>query len=244
MLRSIPALLTISLSACHFHHGDHIMVDGVRLRAHHQEVLTLESWAPSGLEIGAHQGDIDVRHDEGPTVLVVTVHEREPGDASATVEQGKLVVRSHSGSPCAIGEVLLRTSGPVPGLSLSTGMGDVTLRQVKVEGYLSVYSGMGDLEIHHAGKPERVELSTGMGDVEARHLQCTRLTASTGMGDVELDGVESTEVELSSGMGDVEVVRSRGDRITAGTGLGDVELVESSFSQSKLDSGLGSVKER
>ena len=244
MLRSIPALLAIGLSSCHFHYSDHITVDGVRLREQHQEVLPLEAWDPSGLAIESNQGDIEVRHDEGPTVLIVTVHERVKGDAYARIEDGRLVARSHSGTPCAIGDVEVKTSGPIPGLSLSTGMGDVALHRVKVEGRLHVSSGMGDVEIHHAGKPGEIELYTGMGDVEANHVQCRQLKANTGMGDVEVNGIEGGELELNSGMGDVEVVRSSGKKIRAETGLGDVELIESSFSERRLDTGLGSVTER
>lgn len=244
MLRLSACLPVLALSACHISLHDHITVDGVRLPVHHEEVLTLDAWPAAGLVIQAHQGDVRVEHTDGPTTITVVVHEREPGEAHVHVEDGRLVARATNGAACAIGQVLLRTSGPALGLELGTGMGDVELRGVSVQGRLKLETGMGDVELHGAGEPQTIALSSGMGDIAATHLHCTRFKADTGMGDVRVDGLEAEEVELSSGMGDIAVERSKGDRIEASSGMGDVELVESSFLARDLDSGLGRVRER
>jgi len=244
MQRSLAALPILVLSACHISLHDHVTVGGVRLPFHHEEVLTLEAWPTSGFVIQAHQGDVRVEHAEGPTTLTVVVHERELGEAHAVIEDGRLVARAASGAVCAVGRVLVRTSGPAHGLELGTGMGDVELRGVGVEGRLKLATGMGDVSVHGAGEPQAIELSSGMGDIAATHLRCARFEAETGMGDVRVDGLEAEEAELSSGMGDVDVERSKGGRIQASSGMGDVELVESSFTTRDLDTGLGRVRER
>jgi len=244
MLRPLAFLPAAVLSACHISLHDHVTVDGVRLPVHHEEVLTLESWPAAGFVIEAHQGDVRVEQAERPTTLTVLVHEREPGEAHAHVEDGKLVARAVNGAKCAIGRVLVRTSGPVTGLEVSTGMGDVELREVRVEGKLKLETGMGDVEVAGAGEPQSVALSSGMGDVGAARLRCARFEAKTGMGDVRIDGLEGEDVKLSSGMGDVDVARSKGGRIEASSGMGDVEMVESSFTTRDLDTGLGRVRER
>lgn len=244
MSRFLAPLSFLALSACHISLHDHVTVDGVRLPVQHEEVLTLEAWPATGLVIRAHQGDVRVEHAEGPTTLTVVVHEREPGQAHAHFEDGKLVARAANGAKCAIGRVHLRTSGPALGLEIDTGLGDVELRGVRVEGRLAIETGMGDVTLSGAGEPQTVELASGMGDIAVTQLRCKRLEAGTGMGDVSVDGLEAEEVELSSGMGDVDVERSRGGRIEASSGMGDVVLVESSFTSKDLDTGLGSVRER
>lgn len=246
MSTSFPRLLacSLALSACHIRLHDDLTVDGVRLPFHHEEVLTLEAWPATGLVVEAHQGDVTVESSPGPITISVTVHEREAGMAHAHVEGGALVARASDGGTCAIGRVTVRGAGPVHGLKLSTGMGDVRLDGVEIVEHLALSTGMGDVDVTHAGKPRTIELSTGMGDVAVTHVHCVRLTAETGMGDVSIDGVETEEAELSSGMGDVDIERSKGGRVKAGTGLGDVELSESSFTSRDLDTGLGRVRER
>jgi DUF4097 and DUF4098 domain-containing protein YvlB len=244
MSRSLAIVCVLSLSACRIHLGQDLKVDGVRLPEHHEEVLTLDAWPSGGLTIAAHQGDVRVESAAGPTTITVIVHERTLGEAHAHLESGRLVARATNGATCAIGEVVVRTSGPARDLCLSTGMGDVVVSGVPVEGRLEAETGMGDVRVHGAGAPESIALSTGMGDIEAKHVRCARLSAETGMGSVLVEELEATEAVLSSGMGDVEVVRSSGTRVKAGTGMGDVELSASSFATRELDSGLGGVRER
>lgn len=245
MPRLVPVLCLPLFAACRFSLHDHVTVDGVRLPAHHEEVLALESWPATGLVIEAHKGDVSVERAEGPTTLTVEVLERAPGEAHAHMEQGRLVARATNGATCAIGKVSVRTSATVQGLVISTGMGDVRLEGVAVSGNLKISIGMGDIDVRAAGEPSTVELASGMGDISATGLRCAHFEAGTGMGDVSVDGLEATEqAELSSGMGDVEIERSKGARVKAGTGLGDVDLVESSFDARDLDTGLGRVRER
>lgn len=242
MLRSL--VLVLALSACHITLHDQVTVDGVRLPVHHEEVLTLETWPSAGLVIQAHHGDVRVEYAEGPTTIHVVVHEREPGEAHAHIQDGHLVAVATDGAVCAIGRVLVRTSGPALGLELGTGMGDVALHGVRVEGRLELATGMGDVELSSAGEPQAIELSTGMGDIDATHVRCARFEAETGLGDVRVDDLEAEGAELSSGLGDVVIERSKGGRIEASSGLGDVELLESNFAARDLDTGLGRVRER
>lgn len=244
MPRFLPCLPVLALAACHFSMHDDITVDGVRLPVHHEEVLTVEAWPAQGLVIQAHRGDVRVERCEGPTTITVVVHERELGEAHAHLEDGQLVARARGEAKCAIGDVIVRTSGPALGLEASTGLGDVQLSGVDVQGRLRLETGLGDIDLHAAGEPRVIELSTGMGDIAVTHVRCARLAAKTGMGDLSIDGLEAEDAELSSGFGDVDVERSKGGRLEASSGLGDVVLVESSFSSRALESGLGRVRER
>ena len=244
MLRTTFALGFLTLAGCHFPLHDHLVVDGVKLEHHHEEVLTLESWPENGLVIEARRGDVRVERAEGPTTVRVEVHERAPGEGHVHIDGGRLVARAANGAACAIGEVLVRTSGPAKGLVLTTGMGDVTLTGILAEGKLVLTTGMGDVLVLGIGSPERIELASGMGDVRVRGARCARLSADTGMGDIELEDVEAESAQLECGMGDVEVTRSRGGRLEASSGMGDVEVMESSFATNALDTGLGSVRQR
>jgi len=244
MLRTFLFACLAPLAACHLSFGDHVIVDGVRLPAKHEEVLTLESWPAGGLEIAAHVGDLSVEHGDGPITLTVTLLEREPGEAHAEFEGGKLVARAANGATCALGGVRVRTASAPGGLDLSTGVGDVRVDGVGVTGRLKVSTGTGDVDVRAAGEPDAIELATGVGDVSVSDVRCTRFAARTGTGDVSVRGLEASEdSELSSGLGDVQVARSKGKRVKANTGLGDVDLVESSFEKRELDTGLGRVRE-
>jgi len=238
------ALLPFALVSCHLHTGSRFVVDGVRLDAHHEETLTLESWPAGGLVLESHQGDITVERGPGPIELLVQVHEQRLGDAHVHLEGNRLVARATDGGTSAIGTIRLRTDRPLADLTLATGMGDIEFVEVEVSGRLECSTGMGDVRVRAAGKPDAVDLSSGMGDVQASAFACRKLAASSGMGDVDLDSVTAEEARLSSGMGDVSVVRCTGKTLAAETGLGDVDLVETSFETRELSTGLGSVDSR
>jgi len=244
MLRPLALLGVLFLSACHISLHDEWTVNGVRLDAHHEEVLTLAAWPSEGLVIDAHQGDLRVEEHDGAPTLTVEVRERTLGEARAVVEGGKLIARAENGATCAIGRVVVRAHGPVRGLSLTTGCGDVEVNGLAVEGALSVSSGVGDLTVERAGQPASLELETGVGDLSVSHTHTARLSAETGTGSVRCDDIEAADVTLESGVGDLEVAHSKVGRMKADTGVGDIELIESSFETKDLDTGVGSVHVR
>jgi len=243
---ALPATVVsvLLLASCRIGSHGAIEIDGVTLRETHEQELALEALPEGALVLEAHQGDVIVEYADGPTRLLVELHERTPGAAHAHLIEGRLVARTSDGSPCAVGDIRLRTRGPLQDLTLGTGMGDVALRRVRVEGALKVETGMGDVEVREAGEPSRVALETGMGGVEVVSLSCARLEAETGMGSIRVIEVETREGELSSGMGSVRIERSKGGSLRAESGMGSVEMIESSFVTHDLDTGLGHVKTR
>src|SRR6267142_2638368 len=97
---SLPVAFLVPLfAACHF---DEWTVDGVQLHAHHEEVLTLDAWPSEGLAVTSHVGDVRAEGHDGPITLTVEVREREPGEAHASIVNGRLVVKAANGVPCAI----------------------------------------------------------------------------------------------------------------------------------------------
>jgi len=116
-LALFPALL-VSLAACHLNLGDGITVDGVRLEAHHEEILTVEAWPASGVRIESQQGDLRVEPGEGVNTITVELFGRQLGQAHAALVDGQLVARAENGAPCAIGRVTVGaqrcTSGAGP----------------------------------------------------------------------------------------------------------------------------------
>jgi DUF4097 and DUF4098 domain-containing protein YvlB len=245
MLRPASLALASLLAGCHVSLHDHVTVDGVRLSEHHEEVVTLAEWPADGLVIEAHVGDIVVERGDGETTLTIELLEREPNEAHAHVDAGRVLARAANGATCAVGRVRVRTAALVRDLTIATGTGDVRVDGVEVAGALSLSTGVGDVQLRATGSADAVHLSTGAGDVDASGLSCARLEADTGVGDVRIDGLEASDaIELGSGVGDVDVQRSSGARIEASTGVGDVALSESKFVTRDLDTGLGSVRER
>lgn len=242
-MKRLAPLFLLAASGCHIGFDRGIVVDGVRLEQKHEEVLDLTEWSSTGLEIESHQGDIRIEPTAGATSITLEVYEENLGDARAAYENGVLVARTKSGRPCAIGDVLVRTAGPIPRLEISTGMGDVTLRDVAVQEVLRVVTGMGDIEASGPGVPREIELESGMGSVELENARCTRLRAKSGMGDLDLAGITAADAEISSGMGDVELRNSTFEQVKASTGMGDVDCVESSYVNGNFETGLGDVND-
>lgn len=248
---ALPSLTTLGLAlaltgagcagaGCHVSFGRGIVVDGVRLEHHHEEVLSTSGWGAQGLTVESPMGDVRVERSAAgeADTITVEVYEHTAGDATAALEAGKLVVRSRSGQPAAVGDVVVRTAA-LSSLRVASGMGDVDVRGVAVASSLVVETGKGDVHVRDAGAPERLELSTGMGDVELAGTSCRTLAASTGMGDLDLTHVVGEEAKLSSGMGDVTVEDGSFRSLDASTGLGDVTCVRTTYEEGDLDSGMG-----
>ena len=242
-MKRLAPLFLLAASGCHIGFDRGIVVDGVRLEEKHQEVLDIGEWSSAGLSIESHQGDIRIEPTSSATSITLEVYEESLGDAQAAYENGVLIARTRSGKPCAIGDVVVRSAGPIPGLKISTGMGSVSLRDVAVQDVLRVATGMGDIEMRGPGEPKEIELESGMGSVELENARCNRLRAKSGMGDLELAGVTAADAQVSSGMGDVALRRSTFDRVRASTGMGDVDCIESTYASGDFDTGLGDVDE-
>jgi DUF4097 and DUF4098 domain-containing protein YvlB len=244
MLRPLPplALGSLVLAGCHVSIGGHALrVDGVELPAKHTETLEVGAWPASGLTVDAVQGGVRLEPTAGANTITVELHEVTHGDATAFFEDGRLVAHTSSGEPAAIGRVVVRSSGPIPSLDLSTGMGDVEVDAVRVERTAEVSTGVGDVTVRGIGRLERIAASTGMGDVRIDGAECRVLAASSGMGDVEVRGVSADEADVSSGMGDVDVRDSTFDRLDADAGLGDVTCRGTTYRTGELDTGFGDV---
>ena len=242
-MKRLAPLFLLAASGCHIGFDRGIVVDGVRLEEKHQEVLDIGEWSSAGLSIESHQGDIRIEPTTGSTSISLEVYEQSLGDAQAAYEDGVLVARTKSGKPCAIGDVTVRTSGPIPDLSISTGMGSVSLRDVAIQDELRVVTGMGDIDALGPGEPREIVLESGMGSVELENARCKKLRARSGMGDLDLSGVTADDAEISSGMGDVALRRSTFDQVRASTGMGDVDCIESTYASGDFDTGLGDVDE-
>ena len=246
MLRpAVLALGSLLLFGCHITFGrSSVEVDGVELPAEHTETLEIAAWSASGLMVDSPLGDLRVEPTDGPSTITVTLYEVEVGDATAFYEEGKLISRTSSGEPSGIGQVIVRSNGPIPSLTLTTGMGDITITDVHVTDTAKLETGMGDIEVDGIGSVDRIEANSGMGDVEVAGASCRTLTVSSGMGDVDVRGVSASEGSLSSGMGDIDIRRSDFEQLSANTGLGDVKCRETTYGRGELDTGLGSVTRR
>ena len=245
MKRLSALLLLASLSSGCYLSTNSIVVDGVKLEEKHEEVLEVEQWSSLGLTVGSAQGDIRIEPagSDGANVIEVVIHERVLGDGYAVLEGEKLVSKSKSGDPTAIGKVIVRTN-LLPRVHASTGMGDVTIVDVSVTDSVQLDTGMGDIDVSNAGSPKRLHTHTGMGDIEVARTSCGDLVAESGMGDVEVLRVLAEKGVCSSGMGDVELDHCSFGQIDASTGMGDVDCIETTYDKGDFDSGLGKVTKK
>ena len=238
------ALLSVLLTGCVISLGDGdgvFRVNGVRLDQKHQETVLVGHWSEAGLRVESHCGDVRLEPTDGENRIVVTLHEKTPGDAYARFEDGVLVAGSRGDQQTAIGDVTVYTNGPIPCVDASTGCGDVLAEGVPVESDVTLSTGCGDVKLCCAGRPDKVVLSSGCGDVSLGNTICARLEISTGLGDVEVDEVSAKHVELSTGLGDVDVDACAFHHVEASTGLGDIDCDETTYEKGEFSTGLGSV---
>lgn len=240
---SLP-LAVLALSSCHIHFDGTSTwtVDGVLLREEHTETITILEWHESGLAIDVAAGDVRVVATSGPTEIEATLHEVSPGDARLEYLEGKLVWRTESGEPAAIGDVTVRAGHGLAELLVQTGAGDIRVEDVAVLGTLKLSTGAGDVTVRGTGNPAESHLSTGMGDIRVASLTTPYLRASTGMGDLVVTGISSDRADLSTGMGDVDARESHFGRLEASTGMGDIDASTASYDEADLDTGMGDIE--
>jgi hypothetical protein len=247
--RLATVLATLLLSSCVLHmsgpctSSGAYTVDGVELEHSHVETIALDALPPEGLHFDIGMGSIVVEPATDRSEVEVELAEFEPGDASARLERGRIVLTTKSGKPSAVKRVRARVRGTLSELRAKSGMGSVVVRDVAVAGTLALESGMGDVSVR-GGSCADGSLSTGMGDVDASGLTCASLTGRSGMGDVSASQVVAKRASFHTGMGDVEVRRSTIDSIDANSGMGDVELVATSVESKELSAGMGDVEIR
>jgi DUF4097 and DUF4098 domain-containing protein YvlB len=240
VLSTLASSCVVSLGAC----DSDLVVDGVRLEYEHRETIQIPAWDAQGLAVESHIGDLRLDATHGEDSISVTLHEARPGDAHALYEGGRLRVHTRSGSPAAIGDVVVLTSAPLASLTLHTGMGDVRATGAAVQGAVSLMSGMGDVCATGLGEPTSVALETGMGDVSLTECKTGELQLASGMGDVDVSRVTATNAKAESGMGDVTFEDCSFDTVSGESGMGDVTAVRSTWRSEAFDSGLGDVRTR
>lgn len=241
-------LLPLALALCtscyaSIHGSADLIVDGVRLEERHQESLRVDAWTDAGLRIESVIGNVRVEPQavtSDPITIRATVHETVPGDGYVLLENERLVARSRSGQPVAVGEVSVWT-GPITRLSIQAGSGNVAVLDVPLAQALEIETGMGDIVVRNVGAPERLAADTGMGDVEVHQSSPRALALESGMGDIAVEQVQGEGGELSSGMGDLRMRDCSFVRLEAMTGMGDIDCVRTSYDEGDFDSGLGRV---
>lgn len=238
-----PALALAA--ACHvsLSHNSRLVVDGVELEERHDELIEVQAWTDAGLHVESAVGDVRVEPlgQPGDAITIrAVVHEHTPGDGYVVLEDARLIARSRSGQPVAVGDVLVRT-GPLPKLAATSGSGDVTVIDVLLQGALELETGMGDIVVRNVGAPSRLTANTGMGGVEVRQASPAEIQVESGMGDIELQQVLGERGTCSSGMGDVELSDCSFVHLNASTGMGDIDCIRTSYDQGELDTGMGRV---
>ena len=142
LLPTLALLLTLSGASCAVSFSPSSEFDH-----EHLESPAITEWPAAGLNLASDFGTVRVETTQGENRLEVVLHEKTPGDASVELIEGRLVLTTKSGEKAGIGHVTLLTRGPLPPLTLSTGMGDVRVDKVEILGSLEASSGMGDVRV-------------------------------------------------------------------------------------------------
>lgn len=242
------SLLLSVLASCSIHvgcaGGSHWCVDGVRLSEQHTEVLAVPTLGADGIAIDIAAGQVRFEPTSGESSIEVVVHEKTKGDASVQFTGGKLVVTTKSGEPAALGDVFVKTSGPLANASIDTGAGDVTLNGLHVQSGLRIDSGAGGVTFTDGSVQGDLSIDSGAGDVALERVKCADLKLSSGAGGIRVTSVEARKAELDSGAGDLRLSNCTLVELDADTGVGDVDVLACTYQKSDLDTGIGDVRVR
>jgi len=196
----------------------------------------------SGLDLSLQVGTLEVKASDGTPELVVSLREAEPGDASVSFVDGRLVLSSTSGKLPQIERLVAHMSPPeVPSLKLHSDVGDVTVRGLRVAGEFKVTNRVGDLTLEdcHASQDARVQ--GDVGNVRLLRFEGAGLELRARVGDVRLTEVRAKNVRVDADIGDVEVRSSELSALDASSNVGDVHCKSSEIGKRTLRVGVGSV---
>ena len=127
-----------------------------------------------------------------------------------------VVMPAHSTLTVKTGSADTTVRGPLTGLWVTSGSGDVSAELV--DGVAELQSGSGDIRLVELRGNARIK--SGSGDVAV--TRCADLTVSTGSGDVRIESVGG-RLAIKTGSGDVQVGEAADD-LSLSTGSGDLTV--------------------
>lgn len=127
-----------------------------------------------------------------------------------------VVMPAHSALTIKTGSADSVVHGPVTGMWVNTGSGDVSAELV--DGTCGLQSGSGDIRLVELRGSARIK--SGSGDVSVQ--RCADLAVSTGSGDVRIEAVGG-QLVIKTGSGDVQVGEAADD-LALSTGSGDLTV--------------------
>lgn len=176
-------------------------VDGVKLDFDGQTTLDIP-YSSSELEID--EGVLQLALQGKPEAnlkLQIKYREYEIGDASFSIEDGKLVHSTRSGKPTAIKEI----NGIIPdaiSLKLNTGTGSIELADLKASPKVEVNCGTASLSIKNSSI-DILEADTGTGSINISDSEIESAELSTGTGDINLKATKINERKFDTGTGKI-----------------------------------------
>lgn len=218
---------------------------------------SFETPRPIELYVESHSGTLTITaSDVSQTDVVVTgknaedyvVEQRDDQIQVVAPKQGmgflltgsgrgaeiRVTMPAQSALTVKIGSADTTVHGPIAGLWVTTGSGD--LDADLVDGTTEVQSGSGDIRIAELSGTGAIK--SGSGDVSIS--RCADLAIATGSGDVRIESVGG-RLTIKTGSGDVHVGESADD-LTLSTGSGDLTVEVAHKGRFKIKGASGDVR--
>lgn len=197
----------------------------------------------SGLDLALQVATIEVKASEGTPELIVSLREAEPGDASASFSNGRLVLTSTSGKQPQVERLVAHVPADLPSLKLQTEVGDLSARGLRVSGDFLVVSRVGDLTLEDCTASKDAYVHGDVGSLRLLRFEGAGLELRSSVGDVRLSEVRAKDVRIDADIGDVEVLNSDLQALDASSNVGDVHCKSSAIGKRSLRVGIGSVSD-
>ena len=195
-------------------------VDGYKLEYEGQTTLA-QTYTADTLEIESGIATIDLKGDSGSSLnLLIGYREYEPGDASISIQDGKITTSSKSGKPVLLTSIV----GTIPA-NLN----------------LKVESGTGSVALAQLSQSASVAIETGTGKVVLSDVQSKSIGIDTGTGAVNMDRCLAVSAVVNTGTGSIYMSESYIEEAEVNTGTGSLNLKNSTIERQKFVSGTGKL---
>lgn len=244
-LLCITILPLLFLTACieiHIHpdgDADKVKVDGEVLEYKRTIYLTEEK--NYGIfDVDVHYGNIELTGDSKYD-LEIEVYESIPDDVTLSFDNGRLIGKTKSGDPYAIGKII----GTLPenaSIIIDNGAGNISIRGFKNENAkIDIDVGAGNVKIEECTM-DKIDIDNGAGNFDIQNIRAEDIDIDVGAGNIVLNNVISRIIRCDTGAGNIKANKSAAHDIDLDTGVGNISILDCQFRKESFSTGIGRVR--
>lgn len=216
--------------------GGKVKVDGVYLK-NERTIHFTNSESNSKFIADIYKGKVQLQ--AGSEIdLQVKIYEKTENDVSLFFKDGKLLGKTRSGDPYAIGS-LTGTISQVEEIDIDSGAGNITIENMENKSVL-LDTGAGNVKLLKCSI-SNINIDTGAGNIFLEDIISQNIKLDSGAGNIEISGVRADDINCDSGVGNISAYSSSAKTVEFDTGIGNISTSDCDFKSKDFSTGLGNV---